>query len=573
MSLTVDGLLAWHPGDLEASAAGLDTARDVMDTSTGEIAGVVRSLQAHWAGEAGDAASAAARRHEATAVQVVETLGLMRRILLGAADAIGAARALLVRAQVEACCHGLTLDQYGDAHPVVDGSPVQPSADADGAELAMFEARAAITVQVEAMAREALNAASEADADAAHGLRAAWSATSHGPGGAVPGDVLVEAVTAREIPGTGTDPRRVAAWWASLSEVERARLVATCPDAIGNLDGVPVAERSTANDVRLTRAMNAVDARITALAAQRAELARRGTASWSGLPSVGADLMAARAQRAMLAAVAAQLDSHPERHLMLLDTTMPGRAAIAIGDVDTADHVAVLVPGMSSHVTNYMDNSVRNACDVQRLGALTLAAEREGRSVATIAWIGYDAPGADVVLTRSATAAVPYLSATLAGIEATRDAVSGPPVHLTLAAHSYGSLVAGLTMRTSTPVDDLVLVGSPGVGAHCVDELHLPAGHVYVGEAQGDFVADLDYFGTDPASRAFGAISFQTDGSIDSDGTMTSTPSIGHSEYYLPGSESLQNIVSVVVGKPGITQGREFADGNPLADLVDDLVR
>ena len=115
---------------------------------------------------------------------------------------------------------------------------------------------------------------------------------------------------------------------------------------------------------------------------------------------------------------------------------------------------------------------------------------------------------------------------------------------------SYGSLTGGLAVQTPTGVDDLVLVGSPGVGTDHASGLQVPAGHVFVGEARDDPVADLAYFGTDPSSPEFGAVGFQTDGGTDPATGAALTASVGHSQYFEIGSESLRNLALITLGHP-----------------------
>ncbi len=89
----------------------------------------------------------------------------------------------------------------------------------------------------------------------------------------------------------------------------------------------------------------------------------------------------------------------------------------------------------------------------------------------------------------------------------------------------------------------MVLVGSPGPGVERAKQLHLPAGHVFVGASSRDPVSYLDRFGKDPAHASFGATRFRAE-----DPTRNSwrVDVDDHSKYFDPGSESLANIVDVV---------------------------
>jgi len=555
MSLTVTALLAWRPEDLHAAANDFDAANRILGSAVGDLTSAATSLGGDWEGKAADAAITALRSHATAANQLAEAVGLVRGSMVGAADAIGAARALLARAQEDAASHGLHVAEDGAVR--VAASYIMPTAATPVQVAAAQQRHHTLTVaaaQAQAMARQALAAASEADADAASALRAVWIATADGSGSDAADLAMVTAITDRPIP-TGLTPAEVAGWWASLSTGAQALLVSTNPGRIGNLDGVPVASRDIANRAVLATAIADTNANIDALDT-RIEVARR-SATDRGAQMAMADLIRERdelhPQLAMLEAIRARLGGDPPAALMLLDTTAPGHAAIAIGDVDTADHVAVLVPGMNTYVTSSLSGFVATA---RRLEAASLDAKQSDETVATVAWLGYTAPGlAEVGFSGTAEAAAPTLSNALWGIEATHG-VNGADVHLSLLGHSYGSYVSGLTAAQDNPIDDLVLFGSPGAGVDSAAQLAVPTGHVFVAAAASDYVAVLGRFGTSPATAAFGAIDLQTDGGFHplagDDATRGST---GHSEYYKADSESLWNLTAVVTGKSqAITQ-------------------
>ncbi len=248
---------------------------------------------------------------------------------------------------------------------------------------------------------------------------------------------------------------------------------------------------------------------------------------------------------------------------MAFDPTTPGRAAIAVGDVDSADHVAMLVPGMTARVTPYLGGLAGDAQRLQHFGTQALGSQPASRTIATVAWIGYVAPElTDVWNSSRARAGAPALAAAVQGIHAAR-AATGTDVHLTVVAHSYGTHVAGLAARDADAIDDLVLMGSPGIGVDSAGGLAVPTGHVYVAEATGDPVADADWFGADLQAPRFGAVPLQTDGGPHPLAGSDTLASTGHSEYYLPDSESLWNITAVVIGRPeDTTQGTNRGVGD-----------
>jgi hypothetical protein len=96
-----------------------------------------------------------------------------------------------------------------------------------------------------------------------------------------------------------------------------------------------------------------------------------------------------------LKAVDDAVKDDPNRKLMLLDTHngAQARAAIAVGDPDTADHVSVTAPGLNTTVHGAIGGMADEATNAQKeaLNQLDLAG-RGTESVAAVAWIGYDAP-------------------------------------------------------------------------------------------------------------------------------------------------------------------------------------
>ncbi len=569
MTMRVSTLLGWRPSDLGGSAAGVQRVRAAVEEAESGLGIQIRRLEEVWVSEAGAVAAGAVKRLRRRLAEVAENLGPARRTLLAAGDAFAAAQGLLVRAG------DLAADNDGVMRD--DGSVVPPAAPvaAPGGTIAWsptaHAAQVSACADAATMAREALDAATEADRDAARALRALTA--GDGPIGK-----LVTAIESRALPSAGADPVEVAAWWASLSPAEQDQLIADCPRRLGNLDGLPAAVRDVANRRVLADALLEERAKIAALEALLArlmlampesfdspglsggDLALPGVVGVEGIALAGERnagavarqaLAEAKERLAMLAAVDRQLNKPRgvPASLFLLDTTVPGRAAIGYGDLDAAANVAVLVPGMNSRVTNYMGAISANAARVARL-ALDIEDNNPVKTgaTATLAWIGYGAPvGAEVATTAFAEAGAPRLASTLNGLQAAQGALGQDP-HLTVLGHSYGSLVSGLAATGDVPVDDLVLFGSPGAGVRTTEAFSVPAGHVYAGEARGDFVADLDAFGPDPV-RLPGVTPFQTDGGFHPLADGDTLASAGHSEYYAEDSESLWNIAAVVTDR------------------------
>ena len=171
-----------------------------------------------------------------------------------------------------------------------------------------------------------------------------------------------------------------------------------------------------------------------------------------------------------------------------------------------------------------------------------------GQHVAVIAWLGYDAPqgvgrtAAREELARAGATALDKFTADLA--------IMSPNARVTVIGHSYGSVVAGLAAASlPSQVRDLVVVGSPGMGVSRVADLHASA-HVWAGQAAQDWIDWVPAVqvwgaghGTLPATSGFGARVFGTNGVID------------HDHYLAPGTQSLANIVSIVLGRDSLVTG------------------
>ena len=291
-------------------------------------------------------------------------------------------------------------------------------------------------------------------------------------------------------------PEEVSVWWGLLSESERAALISKDPEKYGNLDGIDMASRARANELVLLGPKNLAGEHIPGaglLGEAENEYGRLDaalkTAMASGDPTYISGLRKQRDDAwnrlQDLRALRDQLRDD-DVTLIALQPGKPGenvRAALAIGDVDHADHVATLVPGRT---TNCRDSAGLNVGYAQNLRA---AAAEQGKidesKVATIAWMNYHAPqaGADgsVMFAGRAGAGADPLRNFMTGIHTWR-AEQGLDVHQSGITHSYGSTTGGFAMRDigEGVVDDFAYTGSPGAGVHSVESLGGDKDHVWV---------------------------------------------------------------------------------------------
>ena len=203
------------------------------------------------------------------------------------------------------------------------------------------------------------------------------------------------------------------------------------------------------------------------------------------------------------------------------------------------------MPGFTTTVERDLGGADRVSADLadQARRAATLVGDH--LEIIVVSWLGYDIPqtadtlrsGHSVVLRASAEAGAAGLATFLRGLPSDR--------HVTVVGHSYGSTTAGLAVaRGDTGVDDLVVLGSPGLGADTSTGLGLPPRHVHVLEADDDPVADLGWFGAVPGGLP-GVDRRSTDDVELPDG-RTGRRSVGHSGYLVPGTTSQWNVAAVV---------------------------
>ncbi|MEJ7773448.1 MAG: alpha/beta hydrolase [Nocardioidaceae bacterium] len=155
-------------------------------------------------------------------------------------------------------------------------------------------------------------------------------------------------------------PAEVAAWWASLTAAEKMAVMSQRSLRLGRIDGLPAEVRDEANRIALTE-------RLDDLERQEAD----GTLT----DEQAQELRNVRAVRDQLAVTENRtdpitLEPMPAQLLIFEPAGFggDGRAAIVVGDADTADNVAWTVPGLSAQVDSYWvtRSAVRSACTTRR---------------------------------------------------------------------------------------------------------------------------------------------------------------------------------------------------------------
>jgi pimeloyl-ACP methyl ester carboxylesterase len=236
------------------------------------------------------------------------------------------------------------------------------------------------------------------------------------------------------------------------------------------------------------------------------------------------------------------------------------------GDLDRAETVVVIVPGMSNDLANYATFRRR----AQSMLA-NLRREAAGRPVAVVAWLGYDTPDgspAGLLEAAGSTTARRAAARLINDVHALQN--SHPHARVTVVGHSYGSVVLGEAMRRGLVVPTAVVVGSPGMDVDDRAGLGAPGTNLWAGRvrarvgpawsapllavspllglfalARGSAPADpvswAPAHGEDPASRGFGARRFSVAGAR------------SHGSYFDDGTLSARNVARIALGRPPLS--------------------
>ncbi|MFI6062576.1 alpha/beta hydrolase [Streptomyces sp. NPDC051286] len=384
-------------------------------------------------------------------------------------------------------------------------------------------------------------------------------------------DAATDAATVRNAAGAylneaiphDASPAERKAWWAGLTQEQQEEYLAVYPDQIGNLDGIPAVVRDAANRDNLQLLIGKLE---------------------------GQDGDKAETQLAGLREIDRQLHDgrKPPMFLLGIGDEGNGRAIVSYGNPDTARNVSAYVPGLNTSLDeDFAKGDLKRAWDTAK------GANKYDHSSAAIVWLGYDAPqtpdglGSLAVMGNDrAERGGSAFNGFMGGLVATNE---NEDPHLTAIGHSYGSRTVGAATQQvgGIPgVDDIVLVGSPGVGVDHAEDLGVGKDHVFVGAAENDVVTKLPskrqaavgvvgliaggpatsyvagdladpgdddlWFGKDPASEAFGARRFPVgEGPRLISGHGFSIDA--HSQYFDPQRDavSADSIALIAAGRSG----------------------
>ncbi len=546
---------AWKPGPLNAATADLSELRRIAESNGDSLEQAHRLfLFGESRGETLEAARSQLSGAKGDLDRLINDVSELLMATAQAADGVWEVQRRVLECEQFAQLNNISVEASGKVSYSLESVP--PSASQYTVDPAQSRNIAKIQAghELQEMVNDALEYAEQVDADYRARLNAVASGTyrceetssSHSPGLA-------------DLPQASWSVFAVSSWWNSLSDEERAEIITNHPELIGNLDGIDARSRDLANRRRLLPLRDSLAADVDRIRALYAEAAKsRGSAD--GPNPYAEQLRIAWAKLADIDETIRQANKHPGYTLLTLDASGSDhlRVAMAIGNVDTADHIATYVPGMSTNPADSLELCLRQASNIEEESV-----SLNKGTVATVAWLGYDAPAAlgdpgwtEVASTRRAETGARLLSSFQEGLHASRamhassvpGSASDP--HTTILGHSYGSMTSGKAVSRIAPgaVDDLVMFGSPGSGVHDIHEYNLDSGRAYVSAVDSeDWVQGVGpdrTFGTNPTD-----LKGITHLSSDAPNDPNKWSPIGrHSSYLEEGSGALKDFARVVTG-------------------------
>lgn len=526
-------LKQWQEGPLSEQATVYnDKKKLLVEVGESLLAGVGGLT---GIGQTVTSAKGALTRELAVVSTQASNLGALGDIASAAADGVGNIRAAVEDADAAAASNMLAI------HPDGSVSYVGPTEVPKGEAQRIRQLMQQLADRVADIMQDAQELVEQ--------LRSRISSISVNDGvaanGATAGFTALASRTTTKLPPDDATEEEVAQWWSSLSDKQKAQLIEDHPYEIGSLNGVDGTSRDKANRKVLKKELAKIET-------DRNEMMRENSQHPG---SYGEDQFARLKERKRaLEEVQKTLDKSKKdgmpRQLLSLDVDHNRvTAAVAQGNVDTAKHIGVIVPGMRTDVANDLDDYDDKA---SVMGA-NVRKHAHGEEVAMVSYLGYDAPQGvrEAMWIEKAEEGAKGLSGFLNGLDASREHGAGD-AHVTVAGHSYGSTTAGkaLTMVNDGVVDDLIQFGSPGSGVQSVDEFHLEKGHAWVSAApyREDMVQDIGddgRFGKDPNKMpGYNHLSGEVGPPHD-----WFVPFSRHMSYFDEGCEALDDMSKVIAGR------------------------
>lgn len=572
--MTLNTFVAGNSGSVRQLGDSLrNLGAGVEDTATG-LHRARSESESDWQGEAGDAFREAADRDARDADRLAQLHNDLATALTAFADDLDTVNARMAQAQQVATAAKLRVqgpmifppDAASSAHAnpgrEAGALPDQRATATLYAQQAAYQEAEQTVNQardMERMAHQRLQDALKANSTGLDhiGQRNAWAqaaATATTPAAAA----LAKAATAMDDwaanathsmfeQALGAGPAQTKAVWDSLTPDQQTELKDRFPAMVGNANGLPAEVRSDANKRLLDQQRQALLSRLQATEEQLKNTpAEKGTIQTRR--SLEAEISDLRQHMAGMDEIY-KAAHQPDKYLLSLNSTANdgrGQVIIASGNPDKATNVVTTVPGTYADVQDAMQYVQRGDGLVDRAKAFA----PPGQTFSSITYVGYESPPnlGDASYQSYADHAKDNLANFQEGLRVSHE---GPtPSNNTVIGHSYGSTVAGEAARDHPGIaNNLVFIGSPGVGVDHADQLGVPPEHVWAGTAQHDEIRnipsanplrwfdDRTRYGLEPYDPRFGANTLPTD------------PNAHHTDYWSR-PESLDGMARVVADAP-----------------------
>ena len=574
----------WNGDDLNDTLRGLaEDRRKAMDVHD-SIGGI--DVKSGWEGQGARAAGDALGRLKDSCAHHLGLIGDLIEATSAAQDGVNEVKTMVADALAMAAENKLIIYEDGSVQATLEGAG--PSLPQD--EIANNLKKVGECAD---LIRRALKKAAEVDSAYTSALAAVSEGRDSDPEGF---DDLTPGLS--NLPKEGASTEEVAAWWRSLTEKERQAILKRAKDeiaeghghdgkyaALGNLDGIMPSARAEINEARFRKDLEGLKKRkqeILDKAAERGKNISRVSQDLYGSPIINLtddelkEIESIDAQCGELESINDTLKKKygdgpdGQTHLYLYDPAngQPGHemthAAVVVGDLENADHVATYVPGKDTTVQKSLGGMTDQMAQLKERSE----AVADGKSVATIAYIGYDCPqtfGEAKELERAQTGGQ-ALTKHLEGIANVR-AMEGKGLHQSVIGHSFGTTTSSYGVKDAGAgvVQEYAVMGSPGV-AGTAGDMNVPEGHAYAmgfdrrsdDETKGSLLTLL-FGGKDPmiaydevlgAPNGFDPEPARGGNFVSLDpGTPKGNVGSAHSAYLTDGSTAQAKLADIVSGK------------------------
>jgi hypothetical protein len=579
-----------------------------LETEYGELDGLVKRAETwgqeilklnqwdDWQGQARDAADQQVDQIANEANQILVELREMKRVTSQMQQRMGEVEGLVNDATAHASNSGFIIHSDGAVEDTGERTEEAKFADILSSLVNIFNpfepnvatkgdhtyARQEAVNACAKLVEKAVRRATEADQEYAAALRAIEQGTIT-PAGSLQNTLNGPLPRPADL----SDTRAVSQWWDSLSREEQEELVAKEPKLIGNLNGVDAWARDKANRAVMQADYDDLKSRegqnkTIVEAYEKSVYDSASGISPDEYQKAKEECNRLEELEKLKEALNQAAGYNGKSQLLVYDVIEHGptqgysedqyqlHAAISVGDVDTADNVAVHVGGLSSNVK---DNVVGYTAEMANVAAAA------GGNTASVTWFGYDPPqmnlsplnGIDTVThTDLAAKGGKALAGFLEGLhDARQGAGESSDVRITGLGHSYGSttLGYGLSQVRDDVVDSAVFYASPGVPADDVSDFNVPSDSVYAMRNNNDIIGCVPNIG--PVNFAPDADMAQMGEPIGLSGVQTiegkNDPSVlnpltSHSDYFdstnYQSEESMKDVLDCL-RKQGLPETEE----------------